>query len=38
MWKYKVLCGNIHMNLYVHVIDDEKAKGVQNIEKVLRII
>ena len=28
----------ITMNLYVHVTDDEKAKEVQNIEKMLKII
>jgi len=28
----------ITMNLYVHVTDDEKAKEVQNIEKMLKIV
>lgn len=28
----------ITMNLYVHVTEDEKAKEVQNIEKMLKII
>ena len=28
----------INMNLYVHVTDDEKAKEVQNIEKMLKIV
>ncbi|MBO5031688.1 MAG: tyrosine-type recombinase/integrase [Lachnospiraceae bacterium] len=28
----------ITMNLYVHVTDDKKAKEVQNIEKMLKIV